>query len=301
MHDLNDLYYYVQSVTHGGFSPAGRSLGLAKSKLSRRIALLEERLGVRLLQRSSRQFAVTEIGQTYLLHCKAMLEEAQAAQDAIDLSNSQPRGVLKVSCPIALLHAHLGAMLADFMVLHPQLSIHLDATNRVVDVVGEAMDLAFRVRPGPLQDSELILRVLSDRGGCLAASPALVARMGPPQTPADLSTWPSLALGSPHTEAIWRLHRLDGAQAQLPHTPRMVTDDMVALRCAALAGVGVVQLPTMMVCEQLKDGSLVRLLPDWAPHREIIHAVYPSRRGLLPSVRALIDFLADRYAAMDED
>lgn len=301
MQDLNDLYYYVQVVDHGGFAPAGRALGVPKSKLSRRIALLEDRLGVRLIQRSTRHFSVTEIGQNYYAHCNAMLIEAQAAQEAIDRTRAEPCGIVRMTCPVALLTARVGAMLAQFMAEHPRVRIHLEATNRRVDVIGEALDLAIRVRPPPLEDSDLVLRVLADRGQCLAASPDLVKRLGRPRVPADLTRLPSLALGAPQHEHAWRLLGPGGAHATIRHHPRLVTTDMVALRAAAVAGVGVVQLPAMMLGAEVARDELVRLLPDWVPPREIIHAVFPSRRGLLPSVRALIDFLVAQFSALDED
>ncbi|HEY6598108.1 MAG TPA: LysR family transcriptional regulator, partial [Pseudomonadales bacterium] len=146
MQDLNDLYYFAEVVDHGGFAPAGRALGVAKSKLSRRIALLEERLGVRLLQRSTRRFAVTEVGQTYYAHCKAMLVEAQSAQEAIELTRAEPCGVVSITCPVALLDARVATMLATFLARYPRIELHLEATNRRVDVVSEAVDVAIRVR-----------------------------------------------------------------------------------------------------------------------------------------------------------
>jgi DNA-binding transcriptional LysR family regulator len=301
MQDLNDLYYFVQVVDQGGFAPAGRALALPKSKLSRRVARLEERLGVRLIQRSTRRFSVTEIGQEYYAHCKAMLVEAEAAQEAIELSRSEPCGIVRVTCPVALLDTRVGAMLAAFMARNARVEVHLEATNRRVDVVSEAVDVAIRVRPPPLQDSELVMRILADRGQCLVASQALIQRLGTPQSPPDLTRFPSLALGAPRSEHIWKLFGPDGAQAAIGHHPRLVTGGMIALRDAAIAGVGIVQLPTMMVCDALARGELLRLLPGWAPRREIVHAVFASRRGLLPSVRALIDFLASQFEALDED
>lgn len=301
MQDLNDLYYFVQVVDHGGFAPAGRAIGLPKSKLSRRIAALEERLGVRLIQRSTRHFAITDTGRNYYDHCKAMLVEADAAQELIDASRAEPRGVIRLSCPIALLHANVGNMLADFMALHPKVNVHLEATNRRIDLIGEAVDIAIRVRPPPLQDSDLVMRVLADRGQCLIASPALVEEMGIPNAPADLHEWPSLGLGEPQHSFNWTLSGPNGVQAVIHHTPRFITTDMIALRNAALAGVGVVQLPLLMLQQQLMEGSLLRLLPQWSPRREIIHAVFASRRGLLPSVRLLVDYLAECFAAIDED
>ena len=301
MQDLNDLYYYVQVVDHSGFAAAGRALGMPKSKLSRRIALLEERLGVRLIQRSTRHFSVTEMGQTYYTHCKAMLVEAEAAQEAIDVTRSEPRGVVRMACPIALLDTRVGTMLADFMVEYPHVQVHLDATNRRVDVIGEGLDVAIRVRPPPLQDSDLVMRVWADRGQCPVASPTLLARHGIPQTAAELASLPSLDLGVPQNEHVWHLYGPAGAEATVYHQPRYITRGMLALREAAVAGVGMVQLPTMVVTEHLAKGELVHLVPQWAPRREIIHAVFASRRGLLPSVRLLIDYLAKRFEGITED
>ena len=123
MHDLNDLYYFAQVVDQGGFAPAGRALSEPKSKLSRRIALLEERLGVRLIQRSTRHFLVTEIGQRYYCHCKAMLVEADAAQSAVEQTRSEPRGIVRLTCPVALLHARVSVMLAGFMAHYPRVAV----------------------------------------------------------------------------------------------------------------------------------------------------------------------------------
>jgi DNA-binding transcriptional LysR family regulator len=235
------------------------------------------------------------------MHCKAMLVEAEGAQEAIDTLKAEPRGVIRMTCPIPLVNAYVGVMLADFMVRYPHVTVQMEATNRRVDLVSESVDVALRVRPPPLQDSNLVMRVLADRGQCLVASPVLVQRLGFPAAPAALSNWPSLGLGNLQQIHSWVLHGPDGAHVTLHHTPRFVTTDMIALRNAAVAGVGVVQLPVIMARDQLAAGSLVRPVPDWAPCREIIHAVFPSRRGLLPSVRALIDFLAQRFEMLHED
>jgi len=297
MQDLNDLYYFVQVVDHGGFAPAGRALGIPKSKLSRRIAMLEERLAVQLVLRSTRRFSVTEIGQRYYGHCKAMLVEAQAADEAIQLTRSEPRGIVRLTCPVALLDAQVDRMIADFMLANPQVELHLEATNRRVDVISEGVDLAIRVRPPPLADSDLVMRVLAERSQCLVASPALLARVGAPTVPADLPQLPTMDLGLPQSEHVWHLFGPDAAEARVHHHPRLITRSMLTLRTAAAAGVGVVQLPTMMIGRQLARGELLQVLPNWAPRCEIIHVVFASRRGLLPSVRALIDFLASRFQA----
>ncbi|NYT77588.1 LysR family transcriptional regulator [Alcaligenaceae bacterium] len=300
MRDLNDLYYYVQVVDHGGFAPAGRALSVPKSKLSRRIALLEERLGVRLIQRSTRRFSVTDIGNTYYDHCKAMLVEADAAEEAIALTHAEPCGIVRLTCPVALLEARVADMISTFMASFPRVHVHLEETNRRVDVLGEGVDLAIRVRPAPIEDSELVMRVLADRVQCLVASPALLKQYGTPHAPVGLAQLPSLALGLTAQEYIWDLKGPDGAHAAIRHTPRLITQSMFALRSAAMAGIGVAQLPRMMMEKALAEGELVQVVPLWAPRSEIIHVVFASRRGMLPAVRALVDFLAYQFEQLEE-
>lgn len=299
MRDLNDLFFFVQVVDHAGFAPAARSLGIPKSRLSRRVAMLEERLGVRLVQRTSRRFAVTEIGQEYYRHCVAMLVEADAAEDVIAQSRAEPKGVLKVSCPSALVYFHVGDMLGRFMADNPGIELHLECTNRRVDVISEGFDVAIRARFPPLEDSDLVMKTLAGNHHRLIAAPALLGRHPRPLVPADLATLPSIDLGGPHDKHLWQLKGPDGARASIPHRPRMLVDDMVALCFAARNGVGVAQLPTIMIREELASRRLVDVLPDWAPESRIVHAVFPSRRGLLPSVRALLDHLAAEFAALE--
>jgi len=301
MQDLNDFFYFVKTVEHGSFSAAGRALGIPKSKLSRRIANLEEKLGARLIFRSTRQFKVTEIGHTFLIHCKAMMVEAEAAQEAIEFAHAEPCGTIRMTCPIALLHVHIGRVLADFMSQYPKVIIHLEATNRRVDPVGEGVDLALRVRPGPLENSDLVLKVLSERGLQLVASPTLIKQYKMPNDPQDLPDLPSLGLGAPQDHYQWKLSGENDDTLTIPHQPRYVTTDMIALREAALKGIGVVQLPSLLVTEHIQKGDLIKLLPKWQLRRDIIHIVYPSRRGLLPSVRALVEFLSNFYKSFDEE
>lgn len=301
MQDLNDFVWFVKVVDYGGFAAAGRALDLPKSRLSRRIAQLEERLGVRLIHRTTRQFTVTEVGQTFYQHCKAMMVEAEAAEEAVAALQAEPRGVVRITCPITLLHVHVGPMLARFMARYPGINLQLEATNRRVDLVGEGVDIAIRVRPRPFDDSDLVLRVLADRGHCLVAGPALIQRLGEPVVPSELSAWPGLSMNEGKHIHKWALSGPGGAKAEIHYHPRLITTDMLALREAAMAGIGVVQLPILMVKDQLASGELVRVLNAWEPRREVIHAVYPSRRGLLPSVRTLVDFLTGEYARMVEE
>ncbi|XIA63182.1 LysR family transcriptional regulator [Bradyrhizobium sp. TZ2] len=298
MQDLNDLRFFVEVVDQNGFAAAARKLGMPRSRLSRRIGLLEERLGVRLVQRSTRRFAISEIGQEYYRHCAAMLVEADAAQDVIDRMRAEPRGTVRVACPSSVIYFQIGEMIARFMAECPKVEVLLESTNRRIDVIREGFDLAIRVRFPPLEDSELVIRKLADSPQLLVATPSLCKHLTRPLVPADLATLPSLAWEPAKHEHDWQLSGLDGATATVRHRPRFVTEDMVALRLAALRGVGVCQLPTFIVEEDVKAGSLINVLPDWTPRSGIIHAVFPSRRGLLPSVRALLDFLAREYASL---
>ena len=293
MEDLNDLYYFAQVVEHAGFAPAARALGMQKSKLSRRIGLLEDRLGVRLIQRSSRSFSVTEIGQEYYRQCRAMLVEAEAAQAVIDAVRSEPQGVIRMSCPPGLLDYHFGQLVAHFMALHPKVKVHLTAMNRKVDLIAEGYDLAIRLGTQTPDQADLVMRKLGETEQGLVGSPELLKGCPPTEAPTDLSTIPSLDFGLPQDAHIWRLEHADGRTAEVHHQPRLITDDLAALRAAALEGVGVAQMPTLMVADDIAAGRLIDVLPRWRPHNEIVYAVFPSRRGLLPSIRALLDHLSN--------
>ena len=299
MQDLNDLFLYVQVVDHRGFAPAGRALDIPKSKLSRRIAGLEERLGVRLVQRSTRHFSVTEIGQEYYRHCVAMLVEAEAAQEVIERTHSEPQGVVRISAPSALVYFQVGEMIAKFMAENPRVQVHLESTNRRVDVIREGLDIALRVRFPPLENSDLVMKSFGESRQRLVAHPRLLEKFNTPLLPLDLHQLPSLDFNTQQNEHSWCLEHGDGQSITLPHTPRFVTDDMVALRFAAIQGIGVVQLPLMVIQKDIREGRLIEVLPDWVPRSGIVHAVFPSRRGLLPSVRTVLDFLELEFKNLD--
>lgn len=294
MKDLNDLYYFAQIVEHGGFSSAARALALPKSRLSRKIKQLEERLGARLLNRSSRRFSVTEVGRDYYERCRAMLVEAEAAEQVVAALHASPRGVVRISCPTALLHFQFSALLTQFMVEYPGVELHLEATNRHVDVMAEGVDIAIRVRFPPLEPTDLVMRKLDTSTQCLVSSPTLLAQ--PLQSPAELSGLPSLGVGPFQQNHHWQLEGPDEKITTIPFHPRLIVSDMTTLREAALAGLGIVQLPGLMVWRDLEAGRLVHALPQWRPRAGIVHAVFPSRRGLLPAVRTLLDFLAQECA-----
>ncbi|MDR2305719.1 MAG: LysR family transcriptional regulator [Paucimonas sp.] len=295
MFDLNDLYLYAKVVEHGGFAPAGRILDLPKSRLSRRVAKLEERLGVRLIQRSTRQFQVTEVGLEYYRHCLGMLEQAIAAEDAVERNRAEPRGIVRLASSTALLDSRLAPMLARFMAQCPVVELLVKSYNRRVDVIGEGFDLVLSVHQQPLQSSELIMRRLGPSRQCLVASPELLAAHGRPQAPAQLQALPSLCWGITVQDYTWLLAGPQDAEVSVPFRPRIVSDDLAVLREGALAGVGVVLLPEEAVSADLASGRLVHVLDGWAPREGEVVALFPSRRGLMPAVRKLIDFLAEAF------
>jgi DNA-binding transcriptional LysR family regulator len=224
-----------------------------------------------------------------------MLVEAEAADEVIAQVQAEPRGIIRVSCPVALINFQFGALFARFLATYPAVQIHLESTNRRVDVIGEGFDMAIRVRFPPLESTELVMRTLDTSTQCLVASPAFLAARNI-SSPADLHGVPSVTRGPVQRNYEWDLQQADGQRALVPHAPRLVTDDMAALCDAAIAGIGVVALPTMMVWRQIEAGQLLNVLPGWRPAPGIVHAVFPSRRGLLPSVRTLLDFLAHECA-----
>jgi len=290
--DLNDLFYFVQVVECRGFSPASRKLGVPKSKLSRRIAGLEERLGVRLIQRSTRNFAVTESGRDYYGHCVAMMVEAEAAEEAIQRSKSEPQGRVTISCPPAMAAMGINEAIARFMAEHPKVQVHIESTNRRVDPVVENIDIALRVRFPPLADEGLVVKTLGHSAQRLVAHPDVAATLSPAPTFDELSRLPSMDSPSTRPEHRWLLERVPGQYVEyveVTHVPRLITSDLDAILQAALQGVGVAQLPEILVREALQQGRLVEVFGAHRPKCGILHAVFASRRGLLPAVRGLLD------------
>ena len=295
MFDLNELFLYAKVVEYGGFAAAGRALNLPKSTLSRRVGQLESRLGARLIQRSTRQFQVTDIGQAYYRHCVAMIAEAESAEDVIAFNKSEPRGVIRLSCTTALLNYWMAPVLAQFMAQCSNVELNVKSFNRKVDVISEGYDIALNLCFPPLESSELVMKVLGKSVQVLVASTAFLQTHPLPLQPGVLAALPTIHWGNPMLAYQWELTDPEGATVQIQHTPRLVSDDMPTLKSAALAGVGIANLPWVVVKDEITAGRLIALLPQWQPTEGIITAVFPSRRGLMPSVRTLIDFLGDAF------
>jgi DNA-binding transcriptional LysR family regulator len=294
MQDFNDMLYFAEVVDEGGFAAAGRSLGLPKSRLSRRVASLEGQLGVRLLHRSTRKLSLTPAGELYYRHCSAMREEADAAAAAIAQVQSEPRGIIRVVCPVTLAQTVVSPILPDYLRRYPQVHIHMQVSNRVVDLVEEGVDVALRVRASLADSGSLVVKHLGLSHAVLVASPALLARQGSPVHPADLARMDSVTMSASDGKAQWQLFGPHGAQYTVTHTPVFIADDLLSLKFAVLGGVGMAILPDYMCVEDFESGRLVPVLPEWAPQPGIVHAVFASRRGLVPALRSFLDFLGDR-------
>lgn len=297
MTDLNDMRYFAEVVGRGSFAAAGRALGVPKSRLSRRIAQLEAELGVRLLQRTTRKLSLTSVGEAYYRHCVAIVDESRAADEVVAQVRSEPSGLIRVVCPITLAHGIAGAILPEFMNRHPQVTVQMEVSNRVVDLVEEGVDVALRVRASLNESGSLVIKRLGTALGVLAASPAQLRRQGSVSTLADLSRLDTVAMSVADGRAAWRLQGPDGAELTFTHRPRYVADDLLTLKYAIVGGVGAGVLPDYMCADELAAGTLVPILPELSPKPGVIHAVFVSRRGMVPAVRAFLDFLGERLTA----
>lgn len=293
------MLFFAEVVERGGFAAAGRALGVPKSRLSRRVSELESQLGVRLLQRTTRRLSLTEVGEAYLRHCQAVREAAQAAADTVAQLQTEPRGTVRVVCPVTLAQAVVGELVPLFLLRHPEVRLEMQVSNRVVNLVEEGVDVALRVRPSLEESGSMVVKRLDDGQQTIVASPALLERQGVPGTLEDLARLDSLALSTADGRATMRLISPEGREEVLQHTPRYVADDLLTLRFAALAGVGMCWLPDYMCHDDVRAGRLVRLLPGWSLPRSVVHAVFPSRRGLAPAVRSFLDFLGDTVPGLN--
>lgn len=298
MDKLDDLIAFLRVVDAGGVSAAERSTGIPKSSLSRRIAALERQLGVRLVQRSSHAFHLTDVGERVYRHARAMADEADAVQATVSEALAEPRGLIRVSSSLLQGELFLAAWLGDFMGLYPKVRVSLDLSNHYVDMLAERIDLAIRVSGAPLAAADIVAKPIGTGRMVLVASAPAVARHGAPATLADLDRWPLVAQGQAETVRPWVFRLPDGREVTHLPQPRFVSNNLLALREAVLAGAGMAQIPLEACRDALRDGALIELLPDLAPPPSTVYAIYPSRRGLSFAVRTLIEFLEARFRDM---
>jgi len=298
MQDLNDFYYFAEVVAHGGFAAASRALSIPKSKLSRRIAQLEQRLDARLIERSTRRFRVTEVGQAFYERCRTVLIDAESAEAVVAQARGEAQGLVRFSCPVGLVEP-IQPVISAYLKDHPKVRLQILATNKVVDLIEEEIDVALRARTTPETDASLIMRTLATTHAILVASPELAASFPPDADISELTTAPTLSIVGGAPDGGWTLVAPDGAVRQIRHTPRLSCGELTSVRSAAVDGVGVALLPERLCRTELAEGRLVQVFSPWRSAQGAVYLVFTSRRGLPPAVRIFIDYLA-RFFREDE-
>lgn len=284
--EFNDLNIFVRVVQTGSFTRAALSLSTQKAYVSRVITQLEAKLGVRLLERTTRSLSLTEVGREMFERAVGILGAVDDAKRTAQKTQAEPRGVLKLTCGVEFGMIAVNCWIADYLQRYPQVQVQAEFTGRVVDLVHEGFDLAIRV--GHLPDSSLAARKLGNLEYGLFASPAYLARRGVPLTPEDLATHDRLAFSGGSQSQAWQLHH-GHQKAEVGTAPRLLVNNSFAARDAAAQCLGIAQLPLLVVQEQLAHGTLVTVLPQWKRPDVPVHAVFPSAKYLTPKVRAFID------------
>lgn len=287
---LNNLHYFVAAVEHGGFAAASRHLGMPKSTISKHVADLEQNLGARLIQRTSRSFTLTEVGRDFYRHARAAMIETEAAEEIVRNRLAEPSGTVRVTASVPTAQLYLAENLPRLAQMYPKLYLQLEVSDRFVDIVQEGFDVAVRSHFSPLPDSGLIQRPVLVEPIILVAAPGYLKQRHPLQSPEQLATFDGLLSNA--STPCWTLFHAAGQEVQVTTRPRMVANESTVLLSAATAGMGVVCLPERVCQPDLASGRLVRLLPEWNAGRVTTTLLMPHRRGLLPSVRASVDFLA---------
>lgn len=293
MSQLEDMQMFACVMEQGSFTAAADSLGLSKQLVSRRVAALEERLGVRLLNRSTRRLSATALGQAYLERVQRILQEVAEAEQLIGTQRSSPRGALRLSAPVSFGIQHLSPLLPGFLLRYPEVSVELDLSDRTIDLLAEGFDMAVRI--GALADSSLIASPLMPLGMVTCASPSYLAARGVPQTPAELAGHECVLYG--HSAAVEWPFRLAGRLQRVAVKGRYRVNNGELVRDAAIAGLGIARLPTFIVEDALASGKLVAVLDAFQLPGNTAWAVYPQHRQASLLVRLLIDYLREALSA----
>ena len=288
MQDLARIKAFVQVFDAGGFSAAARQYGRSKALLSKYVTDLEDYLGVRLMNRTTRKLSLTEAGEAYYREVSQLLQQLDDLDAAITDQTAEPRGLLRVSAARNFGETTLAPAIFAFLCSHPQVSIDLRLEDRFVDLVDEGIDVAIRITSA--QDSSLIARRIAGIRIAMVASPSFIEKAGTPNRPDDLKTMPCLIDTNSSTPTAWRFLE-NGKPVVVQVSGSVRVNSPVATRAAALLGLGIAYLPRFLVEPMLADGRLVELLPNAMPEGPSLLAVYPHRRHLAGKVRALIDHL----------
>ena len=297
MNTLEAMNLLVEAVDGGSFSAAGRELGMAPSSVARGIASLEDDLGIRLLNRTTRSLSLTEAGGLYLERARRILAEVEEARLSVTQLEADPRGTLRLNLPTAFGRAHVVPMLPGFLRQYPDLSLDLSLTDAFVDLVEEGIDLAIRV--GELKDSSLVARKLAPNIRVVCASPAYFRRAGRPSAPADLKDHNCLIYKRGNDRAVWHFRGPDGGIEDVHARGDFQTNNTEALVAMVHAGLGLAIMPTWLVGSDIAEGRLETVFDDYTVSPTAldtgIYAIFPYNRHLSPKVRACVDALVTRF------
>lgn len=292
MHDLNDVQFFVAVAENQGFSAAARVLNLPKSSVSRRVASLEARLGVRLIERSTRSLRLTEVGVSFYERCRAILADLDTAEREVAVQRAEPVGLVRMSCPTGLAQFVLAKILPGFLIRYPKVRLQILATNRAIDLVDDNIDIAIRARMRTA-DEAVMMRMLYKSELIFVASSAFAAAQS-----IRIDTLPSLPFLSFLEEPrrpTWALNGPNAATATVSFDPVLRSSDFCVLLGAAAAGLGIALLPAEVADDDIRAKRLVRVLSDWHSEEVAVHLVFATNRGIVPAVRVLIDYLAEHF------
>lgn len=293
MQNLTDIAIFVKAVELASFTAAAEALDMSQPVVSKAVTRLEEKLGARLLNRTTRRLSLTEAGSELYARSHRALAEIENAELEVARFQTEPRGLLRVSAPMSFSILHLGPALQGFLARFPGVTLELSLDDRQVDLVEEGLDVAVRI--GRLQDSNLIARKIAPCRQVLCASPAYLAQRGEPERPEDLLEHSCVLYSLLSLPREWRLVGPDGELHTVPINGSIQSNNGLVNRAVALAGGGIVLLPTFYLGEQLRSGTLQPVLCKFKPQELAVYAVYPERRNLMPKVRAFVDFLATTF------
>lgn len=291
MDKFQEMRVFARVIEEGSFVGAANQLGLSKAAISRYVSELEQRLAVRLIHRTTRRLSLTQEGEIFLARCREILSRIEESEAEIATQSDVATGLLKVNIPVSFGIKHMASLWGEFMGAHPNVTLDIQLTDRVTDIVEEGVDLAIRI--ARLPDSSLVSRKLASTSLILCASPVYIANHGEPQQPADLAQHQTLSYSLSATGTQWSFNGPEGFES-VKVQPRLWSNNGDTCVGAAIAGNGIVLQPSFLVAEALANKHLVPLLPAYKGPTLDIYAVYPTRRFLLPKVRALIEFLSDR-------
>lgn len=298
MLNLNDVYYFAQVVDRKGFAAASRALRVPKSTLSKRIAALEKALGVRLILRTARSFAVSKVGLEFYKHATAMLSEAEAAERVVRRRMAEPSGTVRLTMSMTTAQIAMPGLLVKLATSHPKIQVELHATNRFVNLIDEGFDIAVRAHYDELPDSGLVGRRLGHSPMYLVASPSYLKVHGAPKHPSDIDKHEALLTQPSSAPLVWKLWNSAGRMHDVVPSARYFLDEPLTLLNAAVAGLGIACLPKALCATAVEAGTLARVLPDWKAKGATITVLTPHRRLQLPAVAATLELLTSQLRSV---